>query len=470
VTQVTIIGGGPGGYEAALVAAQLSAKVTVVDGGGIGGATVLTDCVPSKTLIATAEAITTTKDSGQLGVLLDGAAISSSRISADIRKVNERIKSLAAAQSEDIRKRLLDNSVEIISGKGQLLGSGEVAILGSHKQVIKSDVILIATGARPKQLPSALCDGQRILNWQQLYDLTELPEKLIVIGSGVTGAEFASAYRALGSEVVLISSRKQVLPAEDIDAAALIESVFQRRGLQVLASARARNVSAKDNQVFVELDSGEVITGSHALIAIGSIPNTEQLGLDVAGVKSLPNGFIEVDRVSRTSARNVYAAGDCSGVLPLASVAAMQGRIAMYHALGDAVSPLDLNTVSQNVFTDPEIASVGVSQELVDSGEIKARVLTLSLAGNARAKMQGQVDGLIKLFASPESSVVLGGVVVARNASELIFPITLAVEQRLNVDQLASTFTIYPSLTGSIAEAARQLHRVTDSAPTTKGI
>jgi len=201
-----------------------------------------------------------------------------------------------------------------------------------------------------------------------------------------------------------------------------------------------------------------VVGGSHCLLAVGSVPNTADMGLVEAGATLDANGFLSVDRVSRTSVRGVYAAGDCTGVLLLASVAAMQGRIAMWHALGDAVRPLDLKTVSSNIFTAPEIATVGCSQAAVDAGDIDVEAVTLDLSGNARAKMQGFRDGFVKLFSRPVTGIVVGGVVVAPRASELIHPIAIAVAANLSVDQLARAFTVYPSISGSIAEAARRLH------------
>jgi NAD(P)H dehydrogenase (quinone) len=177
-----------------------------------------------------------------------------------------------------------------------------------------------------------------------------------------------------------------------------------------------------------------------------------------AGIELTETGHIEVDRVSRTGVRGVYAAGDCTGVLPLASVAAMQGRIAMSHALGDAVSPINLKAVAANIFTDPEIATVGYSEKEIREGKMDAKTIMLPLATNARAKMEHLSDGFVKLFARPGTGIVVGGVVVAARASELIFPVALAVAQKLTVDQMASAFTVYPSMSGSIAEAARQLH------------
>ncbi len=445
VAKVVIIGGGPGGYEAALVAAQLGAEVTVIDRDGLGGSAVLTDCVPSKTLIAAA---TMHRD-----------PVSESR-RTDLAGLNARILDLALAQSHDIAHRLQRDGVQIIEGRGRL-ESADVAVAttpdGTEHRLL-ADVVLIATGARPRVLPEAIPDGERILTWEQLYSLAQLPERLIVVGSGVTGAEFASAYNALGCDVVLVSSRDRVLPGEDPDAAAVVEDVFDERGMTVLSRSRAVAARRDGDGVEVALEDGRRVSGSHVLLAVGSLPNTEDMGLVDVGVATDDRGFVAVDRVSRTSVRGVYAAGDVTGVLMLASVAAMQGRIAMWHALGDAVSPLRLDTVSSTVFTDPEIATVGVSQQQVDAGEVLADSVLLPLATNARAKMQGIDHGFVKVFCRRSSRIVIGGVVVAPHASELIHAITLAVDARLEVDALAGAFTVYPSLSGSVAEAARRLH------------
>lgn len=460
VTHVVIIGAGPGGYEAALVAAQLGAQVTIVDRDGPGGSAVLTDCVPSKTLIATADLLAVTADAGSLGIRVHGEAPRAGALSVDMPAINRRVKELAAAQSRDIAARLERDGVTYVRGRGRLESATRVIVMSDGgEQVLDADVILLATGARPRVLEDAPPDGERILTWDQVYDLDCVPERLIVVGSGVTGAEFASAYHALGADVVLVSSRDRVLPGEDPDAAAVIEDAFTSRGMTVLERSRASGVRRTDSGVVVTLADGREVEGSHVLLALGSIPNTQDLGLAEAGVEVDERGFIVVDRVSRTTARGVYAAGDCTGVLMLASVAAMQGRIAMWHALGDSVGPLDRTHVSSTVFTTPEIATVGVTQREVDEGAVSAESVLLPLGTNARAKMQDIKHGFVKLFCRPSSRIVIGGVVVGPRASELIHPITIAVDARLTVDQLASTFTVYPSLSGSIAEAARRLHR-----------
>ena len=451
--RIAIIGGGPGGYEAALVAAQLGAEVTVVERDGLGGACVLTDCVPSKTLIATSGMMAALASSPGLGLRVNTAGNAAALL--DAPRLYARVRSLARAQSGDVASRLSAEGVKVISGTARLTGPRTV-VTGDTE--LDADAVVIATGAEPRVLPGAEPDGERILTWRQLYDLTELPAELIVVGSGVTGAEFASAFQALGSQVTLVSSRHRVLPHEDEDAAMLVEDVFRRRGMTVLGQSRAQAVARTADGVTVTLSDGRMVRGTHCLMTVGMVPNTTGLGLAEAGVEVDGHGFVRVDKVSRTSAPGVYAAGDCTGVLMLASVAAMQGRIAMWHALGEAVTPLRLSNVAATIFTEPEIATVGIPETAVTSGEVPdAVVVKLPLATNARAKMQGFRDGFVKLIARRSSGTILGGVIVAPRASELILAVSLAVERQLGVDHLAQTFAVYPSLTGSVTEAARKL-------------
>jgi dihydrolipoamide dehydrogenase len=460
VTRVAIIGGGPAGYESALVAAQLGAEVTIVDSDGLGGACVLTDCVPSKTLIATSERATAVRDAYRVGIGTDPG-----EVSVDLAVANARVKALAQQQSRDILARVCREGVTVVPGRGrfaerQPARAHRIEALDADGTVVdglEADVVLLATGATPRVLDTARPDGDRVLSWRDVFDLEALPEHLVVVGSGVTGAEFASAYCELGVPVTLVSSRDRVLPGEDPDAADVIERVFTTRGGTLVKRARAAAVRAVDAGVSVELVDGQSVAGSHALMCVGSVPNVSGLGLEHVGVTLDERGYLAVDRVSRTSAPSIYAAGDCTGVLLLASVAGMQGRIAMWHALGEAVSPLRLKTVAANVFTHPEIATVGVGLAAISSGAVPGRSVPLPLATNARAKMASLEDGFVRLFCRPATGVVIGGVVVAPDASELIFAITLAVQRGLTVADLAATIGVYPALSGSVAEAARRL-------------
>jgi NAD(P)H dehydrogenase (quinone) len=458
MTRIVIIGGGPAGYEAALVAAQHDADVTLIEQDSVGGTCVAYDCVPSKTFIASAGVRAGFRRTAEMGVDVDDPRV-------DLPRVNGRVHGLALAQSADVRATLQRAGVRVVAGRARFEPSGsnsathEVAITHSsgEDETVVADVALVATGASPRVLPDAQPDGRRILTWRQLYDLDALPEHLIVVGSGVTGAEFVSAYSELGVPVTLISSRDRVLPHEDPDAAATLEEVFTERGVTIEPRSRAEKVVATSDGVRVTLSDGREVTGSHALMTVGSVPNTADLGCDAIGLELRESGHVTVDRVSRTAVPGVYAAGDCTGLLPLASVAAMQGRIAMWHALGEGVAPLRLKTVAAAVFTRPEVATVGISHEQVESGEFSAREVTLPLGTNPRAKMQGLREGFVKIFCRPNTGVVIGGVIVAPVASELVLPLAMAVQNNLTVNDLAHTFSIYPSLSGSVTEAGRRL-------------
>jgi len=455
-----IIGGGPGGYEAAVAGIQLGAQVTLIERNGVGGSAVLTDVVPSKALIATADAANSVREASSLGIRFKAEGkLVDPKVDLDLGAINQRLLSIAKDQSTEMTHQLTSLGVRLIHGSGRLEGNHHVVVTHNdgREEKLEAKTIIVAVGAHPRTISSAEPDGSRILTWLDLYDLKELPEHMIVVGSGVTGAEFASAFMGLGSQVTLISSRDTVLPGEDVDAAALIEKVFIRNGMQVLSKSRAESVVNTGNGVEVKLSDGRVISGSHCLMAVGSIPNTAGLGLQEAGVELTESGHVVVNKVARTSRANVYAVGDCTTFLPLASVSAMQGRTAVFHTLGDVARPTELRNVAANVFTAPEIASVGWTEKDVQAGLVNGTVHKIELELNPRAKVQGINDGFIKLIAS-SGGTVIGGVVVAPKASELIYPIAIAVENRLTVDQVARTFAVYPSISTSITDAARALH------------
>jgi pyruvate/2-oxoglutarate dehydrogenase complex dihydrolipoamide dehydrogenase (E3) component len=455
--RIVIVGGGPAGYEAALVAAELGADVTVVDRVGLGGACVLYDCVPSKTLCTAAEAVTWLEAAPALGI---APAERPPALEVSLPAVFARIVWLAEAQSRDVEKKLAAAGVRVLRATARL--DGPHAVVASHdgeEETLPADVVLVATGSSPRELPEAPPDGKRVLNARQVYDLDAVPEHLIVVGSGATGAEFAHAFNRLGAEVTLVCSRDRVLPAEDPDAAAVLEEVFARRGMRILKRVRATAARATAGGAEVELSDGSRLRGSHALLTVGQVPNSAGLGLETAGVAVAEDGSIPVDGVSRTNVPTIYAAGDVTGRMMLASTAAMQGRIAMWHALGQAVSPMRWDEVASTVFTDPEIATVGISEAEAAARGMAVDVRTLPFATNARAKMVGLEDGFVKVIALRTTRTVIGGTVVAPHASDLILPLSLAVHARLGVEQLAQAFSIYPSFGGSIQEAARLLMR-----------
>ncbi|QCB27805.1 NAD(P)H-quinone dehydrogenase [Corynebacterium endometrii] len=461
--RIVIVGGGPAGYEAALAGAKYGADITVVEDQGMGGSGILLDCVPSKSFIAGANIKTDLRRADDMG-LNEGLG----EVELSMQALNERVQALAANQSEDILRNMEERGIRVVNGRAYFDTDQATANVAGHKvtvtladgstEVIEADLVLIATGATPRVLPGAQPDGERILTWQQVYNLTDLPEHLVVVGSGVTGAEMVSAFAELGVKVTMVASRDRILPHDDADAADTLETVLAERGVQLEKNCRVDTVTrTEDGGVSVKTADGREILGSHALMSIGSIPNTKDLGLENIGVEVSDSGHIRVDRVSRTNVAGVYAAGDCSDLFPLASVAAMQGRVAMYHALGEGVSPIRMRTVATAVFTRPEIAAVGFTQAEIESGEVSARTITMPLQTNPRAKMRSLRHGFVKLFCRRNSGIVIGGVIVAPTASELILPVAVAVTNHLTVDQLAESFAVYPSLSGTITEAARRL-------------
>ena len=463
--RVVIVGGGPGGYEAALVAAGLGAEVTIVNDEGLGGACVLWDCVPSKTLLTSAQAFNTLETAPSLGVHFEGmAGLEVPRYEVDLPTIMRRVRDLAVAQSEDITKQGLAAGVRVVLGRGRVVGPHTVEVRASDAgpegkvvERLEGDAILLATGSDPRRMDTAPSDGEVILSSQDVYKLREVPEHLVVVGAGATGAEYATAFLRFGAQVTFVCSRDRILPTQDEDAALVIEDVFERRGLQTVKNARAAKVERVGDHGVVHLEDGRTVEGSHVLLTIGQVPQTNGLGLNEVGVQTNERGAIVVDGVSRTSVPSIYAAGDVTAKLMLASVAAMQGRIAMWHLLGQAVSPLRWDAVAATIFTDPQIATVGLSEQRAAETGIEVEVDTLPLAGNSRAKMANRTDGFVKLLARPGSGTIAGGTVVAGYASDLIAPISAACYNRLTASQLSQAFQTYPSFAGSIQECARRL-------------
>ncbi|GGI03859.1 NAD(P)H-quinone dehydrogenase [Egicoccus halophilus] len=456
--RIVILGGGPAGYEAALVAVELGADVTIVTDEGLGGNSVLWDCVPSKALIVAAEAMGWLDLAEGMGVHLpEGQPVD--RTVVDFPKVAANVLQLGANQSRDIEAKSEAVGVKLVRGRGRLSGYHEVTATDQHgeQHVLTADYVLIATGSTARVLPFFEPDGERVLVGQQVYGLPEVPEHLVVVGSGATGAEFAHAFRRFGAEVTLVSSRELILPTEDPDAAQVIEDVFERRGMTILRNARAVSCERRGDEVAVGLKAGGEVVGSHVLFTVGQVPSASDIGLEKVGAVVNDWGGIDVDSVGRTECRWVYAAGDVTGRVMLASVAAMQGRTAMWHALGQAVQPIRWDAVASTIFTDPEVATVGMSSEEAAAAGVPVETARLDFRGNPRAKMTGGVDGFVKVHAQVGSGTVVGGVVVSMRASDLIQPLATAVQNRLTVAQLAQTITVYPSMAGSVAECARML-------------
>ena len=321
----------------------------------------------------------------------------------------------------------------------------------------EADAILISTGSRPRIPDWATLDGERVLDSRQAYPPPEIPDHLVVIGSGVTGVEFTHMFSALGAQVTLIVSRQQVLPYKDPEVAAVLEEEFLRRGVKLLKGARAIGVDRDGDKVSVNCDDGRRAEGSHAVFTIGFIPNAQDIGCELAGVEVDERGFIAGNRHCQTNVSHIYSAGDVSGRLPLSSVAAMQGRKIAEHVMGltaRAHRHLDYDKAASAIFTDPEIADVGVAEAEAFAVGRKLRVTKVPFSANPKALINGDTRGFVKILSDPATGVVLGGSIVGRNAAELISVVAVAVTNNLKVVDIVDSLLVHPALAESLADAA----------------
>ena len=449
--RIVIIGGGPGGTACATYAARWGAEVTLIERDLIGGAAHLLDCIPSKAMIATGGAMALMNDAAEMG-------LAKVDVELDFEALRTRIVESEHRLEHSVTDLLASQGVRLIEGTGRLLSQHQVEAtkVDGAPEVLDADVIVLATGSRPRIPDWAPIDGVRVLTTRHAYPPPELPEHLVVVGSGVTGVEFVHMFNSFGSQVSLIVSRQQVLPGKDPEVAAVLEQSFLDRGVKLLMGARATGIETSDSGVVVSCDDGRVVKGSHVLLAIGSVPNSEDLGLDAAGVET-EWGYVKVDHNCRSSVPNIYAAGDLSGRLPLSSVASTQGRKIAEHAMGRHAGPhrhIDYDKAAAAIFTDPEIADVGGAEADAFAEGRKIRVTKVPFSVSAKALINNDPRGFVKIVSDPATGVVIGGSIVGRHAAELISVLALAVSAGLTVTDLVESLFVHPALAEVVGEAA----------------
>ncbi len=447
-----ILGGGPAGNEAATVAARLGAQVTMIERDVVGGSAHLWDCIPSKAMIATGGAMAETRRAPLMGLARLEAEL-------DVDALKQRIASIEQRLNDSVRDLLESQDVEILRGTGRLAGPHHVTaeLVDGRSVELEADAVLVATGSRPRVPDWAPVDGERVLTTRQAYPPPSMPEHLVIVGSGVTGVEFVHMFKSFGAEVTLIVSRQHVLPNKDPEVAAALEEDFLARGVRLYKGARAEAIERHGDEVVVRCDDGRIARGSHALLAIGMVPNTDMLDLASAGVIADGGGFVPINQHCQTNVAHVYAAGDVSGKLPLSSVAAMQGRKVAEHVMGLHTREhrhLDYEKAASAIFTEPEIADVGLAEADAFAIGRKIRVTKVPFAATAKAHIEGDTRGFVKIISDPNTGVVLGGSIVGRNAAELISVIALAVTAGLKTTDLAESMLVHPALAEALAEAA----------------
>jgi pyruvate/2-oxoglutarate dehydrogenase complex dihydrolipoamide dehydrogenase (E3) component len=449
-TRLVIMGGGPAGNTCATVAAALGAEVTLVERDIVGGAAHLWDCIPSKALIATGAELSELQRARAMGLQASGRL--------DLDALADRVRSIETRLHTSVRELLDSQGVRCLAGTARFAGPRTVvAETATGTETVEADVVLVATGSRPRVPDWAPVDGDRVLTTRDAYRMREVPRHVVVIGSGVTGVEFTHMFRALGAGVTLVVSRQQVLPKKDPEVAAVLEDAFLERGISLLKGARAHAVERTADGVVVRCDDGRVVEASHAVLAVGSIPNTDGIGLEVAGVAIDAGGYITVNHNCLTSAPHVYAAGDVSGKLPLSSVASMQGRKIAEHCMGLHNRPhrhLDYDKAASAIFTDPEVADVGLAEAEAFASGRKIRVTKVPFSANAKSLIEGDPRGFVKIISDPATGVVLGGSIVGQSAAELISVLAVAVTNNLKVGDILDSLLVHPALSESLAEAS----------------
>jgi NAD(P)H dehydrogenase (quinone) len=446
-----IIGGGPAGNQAATCAARLGVRVTLVERDILGGAAHLWDCIPSKAMIATGRAVSFNRRIAEMGLQPVDAKV-------DLLALKQRVEGIQDHLERSVRELLVSQNVRIICGTAQLVNPHAAVVkTASGTEEVHADHILVATGSRPRIPSFCTPDGQRVLTTRDCYPPPVYPEHLIIIGSGVTGVEFVHLFSSLYSKVTLVVSRQQVLPRRDPEVAAVLEQEFLDRGVKLLKGAKANAVEMSESEIVVRCDDGRSVHGSHVLLAIGSIPNTEDLGLDAAGVNVDANGYVPITETCQTNVPHIYAAGDVSGKLPLSSVASMQGRRVAHHIMGLETLThrrLAYDKAASAIFTDPEIADVGLAEAEAFASGRKIRVTKVPFSSTAKALINSDPHGFVKIISDPATGVVLGGSIVGRHAAELISVIALAITANLRVGDIADSLLVHPALAEALVDAA----------------
>jgi dihydrolipoamide dehydrogenase len=449
--RVAIIGGGPAGNTAATHAARLGAEVTLIERDIVGGAAHLWDCIPSKTMIATGGAMRFTRR-------IEGMGLAHQEANLDVQAQRRRVTEIEAHLNDHVTRLLDSQGVRIICGTGRLKGPHEVvADTEDGIAELEADAIVVSTGSRPRIPDWAEPDGERVLTTRQAYPPRTMPSHLVVIGSGVTGVEFVHMFSSFGAQVTLIVSRQQVLPGKDPEVAAALEEELLRRGVRLLKGARAEGIELGAEGVAVACDDGRVARGSHALLAIGSIPNSDGMGLEAAGVEVNRAGHILINHHCQSNVGHIYAAGDVSGKLQLSSVAAMQGRKIAEHIMGIHTREhrhIDYEKAASAIFTEPEIADVGLAEAEAFATGRKIRVTKVPFAAAPKALINDDPTGFVKIISDPATGVVLGGSIVGRHAAELISVLAVAVTAHLKVSDIVESCLAHPTLSEALADAA----------------
>ncbi|MTI80297.1 MAG: dihydrolipoyl dehydrogenase [Firmicutes bacterium] len=451
--KVVVIGGGPGGYTAAIRASQLGASVVLVEKEQLGGTCLNWGCIPTKALVGGAETLATVKNAGDFGIEVQDFTVDYSKL---VERKDKVVQQLVKGLQFLLNKK---HKIEVINGVGKIAAPGKVAVSTSdgNEMELEAENIILATGSSPALIPALGYDGEKVITSNEVLDLKNLPNEMVIIGGGVIGCEFASIFTEYGVKVTIIEALPSILPMVDIDAARQLQSLLKRRGVSIKTKAKVENVQNDGDKVTATLEGGETITADKMLISIGRTFNTDDLGLKEAGVELGDKGEVVVNEHLQTSVPGIYAIGDITNKIQLAHVASAQGLVAVDNIIGKTRS-MDYRVVPNCIFTSPEVAGVGLTRQQAGEQGIKVKAGKFPFMASGKAQAMGEANGFVKMLADAETDKILGVHIVGPHASDLISEAALAIQLGATVEQLANTIHAHPTLAEALAEAAEAVH------------
>ena len=451
--RLAVIGSGPGGYVAAIKAAQLGASVTVIEDSEVGGPCLNRGCIPTKSLVASAEMLSKSKELDKFGIILRG------EIHPDIAAIMNRKDRIVGIQVKGIKALFKSWGVTLREGRGVLTSpaSIEVALKDGSSEKIETDCVIIATGSRPAGMAAFPFDGEKILSSTDALEFNSVPASLLIIGAGVIGCEFASIYRELGSEVTMIEMMDRAVATEDHEASELLEREFKKKKIKLLKGVSVGSIKVKEDGVHAFLSDGIELVAEKMLVSIGRTLNSDNLGLETLGIDTGKKGEIIVDSRMETNVPGIYAVGDVTGKLMLAHVASRQGLVAAKNIMGIPDS-MEYDVVPSAIFTMPEMASVGLREHQAVEKGVKIRTGHFQFRTLARAHAMGEITGFFKIISDFETDKILGAHIAGAHASDIIHEIAVAMNAGLTTRDIAETIHAHPTLSEGVMETAEDLH------------
>lgn len=447
---LAVIGSGPGGYVAAIRAAQLGMKVALVERDRLGGVCLNWGCIPTKALLRNAEIVSLLRRGEEFGFSFDNLRL-------DFSVAVKRSERAARKLSKGVEYLMKKNKVTVVAGEGKLTGKGQVRVAKDGDVTeLQAGKILLATGTRPREIPGVPVDGKRVITSTEALSLPQVPRSLLVVGAGAVGVEFADVYGAYGADVTLIEMLPRLLPFEDAEISSFLEKVFAKRGMKIRTGTKVEQVTVGGEQVQVQVSKEgktEEITGDVVLVAIGRVPNTEPLGLEALGIAVGRGGFIEVNDRFETSVPGIYAIGDVIGGALLAHKAMAEAIVAVEGMAGVDVRRIDPLKIPNCTYCSPQVASVGWTEEQAKEQGRQVKVGRFSFQASGKAVAMGDTEGFVKVVADAEYGEILGLHIIGPEATEMIAEATMARTLEATLEEVHHSIHAHPTLSETLAEA-----------------